>query len=375
MENSNVLNYTVVPEKKPRYTAIGFTKFLKGIRKPHLTWCDGEVYSKLASKTWKISPGNTTYVPKAYYLDGQLDRITGTAFTDDPITMMKGGYTIKHAPTRAFMLKDVWMINGSLYKGVHQFKLHPTSQYEKPSQILPKIKVETEISRAAIYSSYPTHQYFGSWLIVDCNLYLLAATEGLPVTSNIYASPHMLEYESLLGMQPHRTNSAFLKEAIFFDDEFGHNENKHERFSKQRDKLISLFPRKSHPGVFILRRDSGQARIMKNEVEIAEQLEKKYGFQIVDVTKHSVKEILSACVGAKVLVGVEGSHLMHGLMVLEPGTTFLALQPPNRFCGSIRMVVDMQEINFSFVIGTPSEEGFYINMEEIERTIDLLPST
>ena len=373
MENSNLLNKNYLIKKKTRFTQIGFTKYLKGIKKPHLIWCDGKIFNELAVKSWEISPGNETITPKAYFLEGQLNRITNTAFTDKPISMMQGGYSIKHPPTRAYMLKNVWMINGSLYKGLHQFKLHPASQYKTKIQPFPPIKVDTEINIASIYNSYPSHQYFGTWLLLDCNIYPLAASEGLPVTSNIYASPHMLEYESLLDMKPFRTNAAYLENTIFFNDDCGMNADKHKRFSANRKKLLSIFPSTSHPGVFILRRNSGQSRIMINELEIAEQLKNKYGFKVVDVNKHSVAEILTACAGAKILIGIEGSQLIHGLMVLQPGASVLILQPPDRFCGVIKMTTDMENQNFAFVVGIPKEEGFYIDMEEVERTIDLLP--
>ena len=134
-----------------------------------------------------------------------------------------------------------------------------------------------------------------------------------------------------------------------------------------------MFPGTSHPGVFILRGNSGTTRVMVNEIEIAEQLRDKYGFRIVDVTKQSASEIISACVGAQILIGIEGSHLMHGLMVLQPGASVLTLQPPYRFCGVIKITTDMENLNYGFVVGIPKEDGFFINLEEVERTIDLLP--
>lgn len=204
-------------------------------------------------------------------------------------------------------------------------------------------------------------------------MYPLAVSEGIPVTSNIFTSPHMLEYESMLKINPIKTNAAYMKNALFFDDNWGNNKTKHDRFTTNRNNLLSFFPDASHPGVFILRRNSGKSRVMLNEIEIAEQLSNKYGFKIVDVTKHCVSEIMSACVGAKIIIGIEGSHLMHGLMVLQPGASVLTFQPPNRFCGVLKITTDMEDIHYGFVVGIPKEDDFYINLEEVERTIDLLP--
>jgi hypothetical protein len=372
MENSQSTNLSLI-QKKTRFTTIGYTRYLKGLNKTHMMFRQGKILESLAAKSWEISPGNTTVTPKSFFLKDQLDRVTGTAYTDDPNAMMHGGITIKHEPTRAYMLKNIWMINGSIYKGMNRFLLHHSSKLSTKMNYFPPITIDTEINNAAIYSSYDGNEFFGLWLTDDCTTYKLAESEGIPVTTDIFTSPHMLEYESLLNMKPYRTNGAYMKNAVFFDDNWGNSKNKQQLFSANKDKIAATFPGNPHPGVFILRRNSGKTRLMLNEIEIAEQLRDKYGFRIVDVTKHSVAEIISACVGAKILVGIEGSHLMHGLMVLQPGTSVLTLQPPNRFCGVLKITTDMQNLNYGFVVGIQKEENFYINLEEVERTIELFP--
>jgi len=359
---------------KTRFTLIAYTQYLKGIKKMHPMFRQGAVLQNLAEKTWLIAPGNTTISSKAYFLEGQLDRITGTAYTDDPKAIMQGGIVITHEPTYAYKLRNLWMINGSVYKGLNNFLFHHRSKLTKKMNYFPPVKINSEIEDASIYSSYDGNEFFGLWLTDDCTNYRLAEEEGSPVSTNVFASPHMLEYESLLEMNPFRTNAAYLKNAVFFDDDWGNNDRKKELFTVNKRKLLSHFNGISHPGVFILRRGSGKTRILLNEIEIAEQLREKYGFKIVDVTQNTVSEILEACVGAKILIGIEGSHLMHGLVVLEPGTSILTLQPPNRFCGVLKITTDMQNINYSFVVGTPKGENFIIDFEEVERTLDLLPA-
>lgn len=335
---------------------------------------EGQALESLALKSWQIAPGNTTISKKAFFLEGQLERITGTAYTDDPHGAMHGGQMIEHAPTRAYKLKDIWMVNGFVYKGLHSFRLHPSFQISKKMNYFPHVLMNAEIDNAALYSTSEGNQYFGLWLTDDCANYALAAAEGTPVTSNIIPYSHMSEYESFLEMNPFRTNSAYLRNAIFFDDNWGNNENKHLRFAANRDKLLSRFLATSHFGVFILRRNSGISRVMLNEIEIAEKLREKYRFKIVDVTQNTASEILAACAGAKVLIGIEGSHLFHGLMMLEPNSSVLVLQPPTRFSAVIKNTTDMEDVNYSFVVGIQKGENFYIDFEEVERTLELLPS-
>lgn len=359
-------------EKKISFSPIAYTRYLKGLKKCHSMFREGKVLESLAVKSWQIAAGNTTISSKAFFLEGQLERITGTAYTDDPFKEMHGGFEIEHAPTRAYKLKETWMINGFLYKGLHSFRLHPAFQISKKMNYFPKVLMNTEIDHAALYSTSEGNQYFGLWLTDDCANYALASAEGTPVTSNIIPYSHMTEYESFLEMNPIRTNAAYLKNAVLFDDNWGNNENKHLRFAANRAKLLARFPANSHPGVFILRRNSGISRVMLNELEIAEQLREKYGFKIVDVTQNTASEILAACSGAKVLIGIEGSHLFHGLMMLESGSSVLVLQPPTRFSAVIKNTTDMENINYSFVVGIQKEENFYIDLEEVERTLSLL---
>ncbi|WP_348797705.1 glycosyltransferase family 61 protein [Flavobacterium adhaerens] len=373
MENNFLSNKEYCIQKKNRFTAIGYTKYLKGIKKAYMMFRQGNVLENLSDKSWEIAAATSSIVSKAYFLEEQLNRITGTAYTDDPKAMMYGGYEILHAPTRAYKLKNIWMINGVIHKNLNQFILHPRSQFKKEMYLFPPVLVDTEIDNAAVYNSYDGNAFFGLWLTDDCTMYPLAASEGLPVTSNIFSSPHMLQYESMFDMNPFRTNAAYLRNAVFFDEDWGNNKSKSERFSVIRNKLLHKFNGNSHPGVFILRRNSGKSRIMLNEIEIAEKLREAYGYKIVDVTRDSVSEIISACVGAQMLVGIEGSHLMHGLMVLEPGASVLTLQPPNRFCGVLKITTDMENINYGFVVGIPKGNDFYVALDEVLRTIDLFP--
>jgi hypothetical protein len=60
-------------------------------------------------------------------------------------------------------------------------------------------------------------------------------------------------------------------------------------------------------------------------------------------------------------------------MALESGTSVLMLFPPNRFTSTMKLTADMENINYGFVVGIQKGEDFYVNFEEIERTLDLFP--
>ena len=82
---------------------------------------------------------------------------------------------------------------------------------------------------------------------------------------------------------------------------------------------------------------------------------------------------MAACAGSRVVVGVEGSHLIHGIMVLPPGGAVLTLQPPNRFCSVIKRTTDPDHQHFGFVVGHAQQDGYRVDADEVERTLDLFP--
>lgn len=322
----------------------------------------------VAVRSWEIAPGETSTVPPAIFLPGQLDRVTGWAFIrEHPAYAMAGGFTAGHAPTRGFLLENAWLIDGTLYKD------DACSYLLRRSRPWPRIRIDREIDRAAVYCTAGGSIYFGQWLIDDCVTYPLAAAEGVPVTTGQSISPHTRGYGDALDMKPERVETAFLRQAVVFED-YGQNRNKHARFRAQSQKLISQVDARPHPGVFILRRRSGERRILRNEMELAEYLRDRRGFRIIDPMGMDVRTIMTTCAGARVVAGVEGSHLIHGILFLPEGGSVFTVQPPSRFCTIFKDLTDRDHQHFGFVVGIPDGRDFRVDLDEVERTLDLLPS-
>lgn len=321
----------------------------------------------VADKSWVIAPCESSITPPAYFLPNQLDRVTDWAFAaEHPRHTMQGGFVTTHAATRGFLLKDVWLIDGSLYKADAHSWLAPRSR------LLPTVRIDTEIDRGAVYCTAGGNKYFGSWLIDDCLAYPLASAEGTPITTAHPVGLHTLGYETWLNMKPTRLLNAFINELVIFED-LGQNRNRHLRFRAMSDQLLSHVKPAAHPGVFILRGDKGELRLLQNELELAEHLRAQRGFRILDPMKADVPTIVAACAGARTVVGVEGSQLSHGIAALQSGGSVLTLQPPNRFADSYKHLTDRDKQHFGFVVGTPEGTGFRIDPIEVERTLDLFP--
>lgn len=354
----------------------------KHMLKTRLTRKPSLMLQSVAVKTWEIAPREMAIAPPAFFLPNQLERVTGWAGDlfypfEHPRRTMEGIGEVEHGPTHGYLLKDAWLIDGALYKGNAKSWLSPRSGW------LPRIRVENEIDRGALYCTAGGNKWFGSWLMDDCITYPMACEEGVPVTTatsdklvstSRHGILHAPGYEDWLGMTPVRLRNAFFRELVIFDD-LSQNRHKHRRFRAMGDQLLSHVNASAHPGVFILRGDKGELRLLRNELELAERLRDRRGFRIIDPAKSDVPTIVAACAGARVVVGIEGSHLIHGVNVLQPGGSLLVLQPPNRFLCFFKYLTDRDQQNFGFVVGTEEGNGFSIDADEVERTLDLFPAS
>jgi hypothetical protein len=334
----------------------------------------GATLAAVAQRSWDVAPGNMLTTLPALYLPGQLARVTGSVYgyhwSDDakpePLEyQMAGGIERWQAPTRAFVLKDAWLVDGAVHKDGASHRVLPRSA------LLPLARVEHEVERAAVYATYDGSLFFGLWLQDDCALYPQAIRDGVPLTIAQLPYSHMGAYEQRLGMQPVRAAAAFLREAVVYDDRL-QNEDKRRRCEGLRRTLLSGLDARAHPGVYIVRGSSGKARRLVNEAELAEHLRTKRGFRVAHVTD-DVDTILKACAGARVLAGVEGSHLAHGFMVLEQGAGVLVIQPPDRFSAVLKRTADRDRQRYGFVVALPEGDGFRVDIGEFERTLDLFP--
>ena len=319
-----------------------------------------------ATRSWQLAPGITRRRPRAYFLDGQIERIRGWAFFDHhPRHELEAGVEEHHGPTRVSLIEDAWLLDGVLYKGNACAHLRPrTTKW-------PQLDIDRELDTAAIYCTAQGARWFGSWLIDDCACYPLAEREGPPVTTDLPLSPHMREYEARFAMKPERLRNAYLRRALIFDD-VGQNDDKRSRFRGIATRAAAR-PTAAHPGVFLLRGGAGQRRILRGERELADQLQRTRGLKVVDPMAGDLAAIADACAGARLIVGVEGSHLFHGLIFASPGARVLVLEPPTRFSSVVKHIADRDGYPFGFVVGQQSGEDFTIDPDEVERTIDLFP--
>lgn len=322
-----------------------------------------------ADEVWNVAPAETREFPAAVFLPGQLARIEATVFAgrEETIDVVTTHRAIEIAPTVAARFRDVDLVDGVLYKGRHEYHLH-TRKRRLPLFIRPKKSMS-----AAVYDSWNGLRYFGSWLMDDTETYRLAEAVGGAATLRANSVGHFGDYERRLGMKSERViGDVHFDELILFEDD-ANNSNKIARAADRRTRLLAGRTPVMHPGVFLLRGDSGDLRRLENEQALADDLAQRHGIKIMQPLDHSVDEIIDACAGARLIIGVEGSQLTHALTVMAPGGSLLAICPPDRMTAALKRMTDRLGLHFAFVIGTGTVNGFSVAPEELEATLQILP--
>lgn len=327
-----------------------------------------KTYQEVSDKQWILCPSESRLSPPAIYLDRELDKVTAVQEETTYAYEMKriqGGMS-EHAATTAFRLCDAQILNGYVYKGAMKYTLTTTKES------LLDLSATTYISKAALASTFCGTRYFLHWMTDDLTLTLAARQLAKAVTINRNLTDHQVEYCNLFDI--HTTPVTRLKcgELIIIDD-VGQNRFKCERYEYLRSQLKNLEPLQPSQGVMLLRGTTGVQRLLVNENEIAEFL-KSWGFTIIDPSKLSATEIVRRALGAKIVVGVEGSQLAHGLFSVADGGIILTLQPPYRFNNLYKDYTDCLGMRYAFVVGKQVSSGFKIELEDLARTLDKLES-
>lgn len=321
----------------------------------------------VALERWTIAPAAKQYIAAAKYLPEQLDRVRGSelASIEDTTRVLRGGYEAIEGETVGFRLSSVDLVDGVLYARRAVRHLRPR-HHHWPAYVAP-----TEVASGALYESWVGNRWFGSWLSDDCLTYRLAEQFGVPMTTTLETRGHVPDYEARLRMRPLRGARTHFDGLFLFGD-LSHNDHKRNRGQQYRELLTSGETPERHPGVYLLRGDTGARRILTNERAIADVLASKRGFRILDPSTASVDEIVAACSGARVVAGVEGSHLVHGMMIMPPDATLFVIQPPHRVVSVLKLATDRQGQSFAFVVGEGTHDEFYVAECDVERTLDLI---
>nr|WP_152827280.1 glycosyltransferase family 61 protein [Fertoeibacter niger] len=315
---------------------------------------------------WEITPRETRRFPPAFVLPAHYDRIRGTEFATLPETIhaLRADHDVQVPPTMGYLLRDADLVDGVIYANGAERHLR------QQRRSLAFRRPEVELS-GALYETWVGNRWFGNWLVDNGITYPLAAAAGNPVTTAPPGKGHVPRYEELLGMAPRRITDAHFRELILFDD-MPQNTGKQARAAAMRDMLLAGRNPAPVPGVFLLRGRTGDQRLLENEDEIAGRLQADHGFTIIDATQKTVDELMDACGNARVIAGVEGSQLVHGMAVSPPGSTLFTIQPPDRVTAAMKLMTDRLDQSFALVVAEGNARNFRADWGDVARTLELL---
>ncbi len=328
-----------------------------------------QTLQELSTKRLTICPAERRWTPPAIFLEDDLDKVTGlmddTNWEQERLRIHGG--EIEHAATMAYTLQNCELLDGNLYKDAARLRLT-----QQPRRLVTE-DIEETIPEAALAATYYGSFYFGHWLTDDLTLYLAAESMGQPIKPARRAYSHEPGYLELLQMRPYSVKRARFAHLTLFDD-IGQNSYKLKRYQQIRERLRKgAAPANAGGKIMIRRGQLGAARVLTNAEQI-EQLLLAQGFSIINPETSSVHEIVSALLDARLVVGLEGSQMLHAFYAMSETGGLCVLQPPNRFNNVLKNYTDCLGIRYGFVTGKADAGGFNINPNELMKVLDKIDS-
>ena len=314
----------------------------------------------------ELYPGIRIERPSCIVLPGQCERVTGAAFGSDVSQEIASLNEVNCdiGPTLRYEFKNVVINKGIIY-GSRRQKLFNLELPQPDASWTEYKEVTLRSSRIGCY-------FFGEWLLHDSATHFLAEQVGRPWSMPTPPWPHKAGYLALFGQEYSEIGRAFVERLFLFDD-LSQNSHKTARLRELRSRVAEKNIGTPNSGriVFLMRGTSGQRRYLINEQEIAETLERR-GAAVLHPEVLSVAELVCQLFGARLIIGVEGSQLYHGIYTLRDGSGILAIQPPDRFYNSSRDWARVLNMRYGIVVGQQCIEGFYLPIDDLLRTIDLM---
>ncbi len=324
----------------------------------------------IALKSWEIAPAvDEPHVP-LFIPESHFDRILASSPPFVPIPELIADIrSDRHlgAATRAFLLRDAILFRQHVYCGLHRGDLYSTLDWRALWH------AETaEIDQGVLASSYAGARWFGHLLHDELPLQVLAESIGSPVAHSRPTYQHEPGWRSALDVSIPPSYAVLRAHELVWIDDRGQNPAKRDRLQALRGRLAGR--PKGHDRVFLRRPVSGgEARQIVNVDEVERKLEQA-GVRIVDTGRLSVEELLKECLGASMVVSIEGSHAAPAYYFAGRGACVLFVYPPQRVSVLMpRMAGFYGQVGGMF-IGEPVEGDrngdFRVDPDELVREID-----
>lgn len=305
-------------------------------------------------------------------LPGQLEKVVKAGFKRDLRYEID---TFKGAPRKIAPTRRIELCNAVIHRS--DFFCQGRRKFFRVSNGAVNENRRVEWHRdVVVRSSIAGCHFFGDWIRDDCATTLIEEDERfLELFMPTPPWPDKLRYRELFEFRQTELYACVADRLVFYEDG-GQTEHKVRRLRKLREhaRATLQFGGGEANGVVYIRRGANSTnREMLNEGEVVEQLEKR-GATILEAERHDLETTLRCLGRARLLIGVEGSQLCHGIYGLREGAGVLVIQPPDRFFNSHMDWSQPLDIHYGAVIGDPAPSGFTLKIDDLLRTIDLFPA-
>ncbi len=332
---------------------------LFGVRPLHSHACESAVLCE---------PEDQPMLPPLF-LPGELERVTGvhefSAGLDDELWLATRD-RVHHSATLAWRLRDVCLADGKLCTHRSYRKL---SFGRVPYSPVSLMEVE---ETTAWCSTDAGNDYFAHFLLDDATTAMLGPAFGRAAFGGNLRprSPQALEYLTHLDLPYQQARRTLFRDLWMFTD-ISQNSHRRRRLQELRTRLRAKFsPKLDAAPTYIRRGLTGSPRQLDNDTEIEAMLAAR-GFRIVEPEARTAAEICSQLQGSPLVVGVEGSQLVHGLLNQRAGGVLLCIQPSARFNAVWRSFANSCDLHWGFVVAEGTAQHFSVPAQRLLATIDL----
>jgi hypothetical protein len=304
--------------------------------------------------------------PPALALPDQLSRVLACEADTNLAreTMRVAGGLRVHAALEAHELENATLTGGFVYARGLRMPLRPRGS--KWLGHAPSRRFEHALCTSSLYGL----RYFGHFLTDDCSAAQLAHELGAPAVRLALDYPQASAYERAFGTPLESVEDAHFARLTVLSD-VGQSSSKRRRYQRMRALVRRVTAvRSSGRGVYLRRSLGGPERVPRNDDDVAARLVRE-GFTLACVD--DPPEVLFRALNqAPLVLGVEGSHMVHGVFHVRDGGALLCVQPPRRFNNVLKDYTDCLGLRYGFVVAEPQNAGFFVNETDLMRTIELV---
>lgn len=346
---------------------VSFVPFAGRVYRRIVGWNELEASSE---RVVQVSPPEQFPLPEAIFLPGQIERIRGTHSLVEGVAdevRMTLEPALSNIESLAFVVRNAVVGRGrvSTWTGYRDLSHHHSGGVV--------LQVREHAAEAALCSTWQGNDYFAHFLFDDAAAHPLAARFAEPFFSGARGprAAHCRDYLAKLGIEAVEKENIRVGRLWMFRD-FALGPDKRARLQRMVEALRAATPeQEARPGAFIRRGTSGQVRVLENAAEV-EAWCVAQGFVIVDPEQQTVEEICAALRDVPLVIGVEGSQMVHALFAMARGGAMICIQPADRYNVIFRQLCAAVGLNWGFVVADGTVDGFRLDIDELSATVDLM---